>query len=69
MELLAHASVQSGDLARARDLYQKLTALEPANPLHLQNYQQVMSQLGGTSGNKLITPEEAVVLVEDLDCA
>ncbi len=67
MELLAHASVQSGDLARARDLYQKLTALEPANPLHLQNYQQVMSQLGGTSGNKLITPEEAVVLVEDLE--
>jgi tetratricopeptide (TPR) repeat protein len=67
MELLAHASVQSGDLARARDLYQKLTALEPANPLHMQNYQQVMSQLGGTSGNKLITPEEAVVLVEDLE--
>jgi tetratricopeptide (TPR) repeat protein len=67
MELLAHASVQSGNLARARDLYQKLTAIEPANPLHLQNYQQVVSQLSGKSGNKLITPEEAVVLVEDLE--
>jgi tetratricopeptide (TPR) repeat protein len=67
MELLAHASVQSGDLARSRDLYQKLAALEPANPLHVQNYQQVVSQLSGTSGNKLITPEEAFALVEDLE--
>ena len=33
----------------------------------MQNYQQVVSQLSGTSGNKLITPEEAVVLVEDLE--
>jgi pilus assembly protein FimV len=67
VELLAHASVQSGDLGRARDLYQKLTTIEPANPLHVQNYQQVVSQLSGTSGNKLITPEEAIVLVEDLE--
>ena len=67
MELLAHASVQSGELTRARDLYQKLTTIEPANPLHMQNYQQVVSQLSGTTGNKLITPEEAVVLVEDLE--
>jgi tetratricopeptide (TPR) repeat protein len=67
MELLAHASVQSGDLLRARDLYQNLTTTEPANPLHMQNYQQVVSQLSGTSGNKLITPEEAIVLVEDLE--
>ena len=66
-ELLAHASVQSGDLPRARDLYQKLATLEPQNPLHMQNYQQVVSQLGGTSGNKLITPEEAVVLIDDLE--
>ncbi|MGC2448379.1 MAG: tetratricopeptide repeat protein [Candidatus Sulfotelmatobacter sp.] len=66
-ELLAHASVQSGELARARDLYQKLAQLEPQNALHMQNYQQVVSQLGGTSGNKLITPEEAVVLIDDLE--
>ncbi|MFZ0732664.1 MAG: tetratricopeptide repeat protein [Candidatus Sulfotelmatobacter sp.] len=67
MELLAHASVQSGDLARARDLYQKLAQLEPQNPLHMQNYQQVVGQIGGTSGAKLITPEEAVVLLDDLE--
>jgi tetratricopeptide (TPR) repeat protein len=67
IELLAHASVQSGDLTRARDLYQKLAQVEPQNPLHMQNYQQVVSQLGGTSGGKLITPEEAVVLIDDLE--
>jgi tetratricopeptide (TPR) repeat protein len=69
MELLAHASVQSGDLDRSRDLYQKLAQLEPQNALHMQNYQQVVSQLGGTSGSKLITPEEAVVLLDDLEAA
>lgn len=67
MELLAHASVQSGDLTRSRDLYQKLAQIEPQNALHMQNYQQVVSQMGGTSGSKLITPEEAVVLLDDLE--
>ncbi len=67
IELLAHASVQSGDLPRARDLYQKLATVEPQNPLHMQNYQQVVGQIGGTSGSKMITPEEAVVLIDDLE--
>jgi tetratricopeptide (TPR) repeat protein len=67
IELLAHASVQSGDLPRARDLYQKLATVEPQNPLHMQNYQQVVGQLGGTTGSKLITPDEAVVLIDDLE--
>src|ERR1700739_2711516 len=67
MELLAHASVQSGDLTRSRHLYQKLPQVEPQNALHMQNYQQVVSQMGGTSGSKTLTPEEAVVLLDDLE--
>jgi tetratricopeptide (TPR) repeat protein len=67
LELLAHASVQSGDLARARDLYQKLAAAEPGNPLHMGNYQQMVSQLGGPSNEKLITAEEAAVIVDELE--
>jgi len=67
IELLAHASVQAGDLPRARDLYQRLATVEPQNPLHMQNYQQVVGQIGGTSGGKMITPEEAVVLIDDLE--
>jgi tetratricopeptide (TPR) repeat protein len=67
IELLAHASVQSGDLPRARDLYQKLAAMEPGNPLHLNNYQQVVSQLGGPSADKLISSAEAAVMVDELE--
>ena len=67
IELLAHASVQSGDLPRARDLYQKLATMEPGNPLHLNNYQQVVSQLGGPSPDKLISSAEAAVMVDELE--
>jgi pilus assembly protein FimV len=67
LELLAHASVQSGDLARARELYQKLATMEPGNPLHMKNYQQVVSQLGGPSASKLFTAEEAAVIVDELE--
>jgi tetratricopeptide (TPR) repeat protein len=67
-ELLAHASVQSGDLARARELYQGLTEEEPQNPIHMQNYQQVVGMMGGgTGGSKLLTVEEGIVLVEELE--
>jgi pilus assembly protein FimV len=67
IELLAHASVQSGDMLRARDLYQKLATMEPGNPLHMNNYQQVVSQIGGESGTSLITAEEAAVIVDELE--
>jgi pilus assembly protein FimV len=67
IELLAHASVQSGDLPRARDLYQKLATMEPGNPLHMSNYQQVAGQLGGDSDITLISAEEATVIVDELE--
>jgi pilus assembly protein FimV len=67
IELLAHASVQSGDLPRARDLYQKLATMEPGNPLHMDNYQQVAGQIGGDSGATLISAEEAAVIVDELE--
>jgi pilus assembly protein FimV len=67
IELLAHASVQSGDLPRARDLYQKLATMEPGNPLHLNSYQQVVSLLGGPSADKLISSAEAAVMVDELE--
>src|SRR5580693_4644553 len=66
-ELLAHASVQSGDLSHARDLYQKLATMEPGNPLHLNNYQQVVSQIGGDAFRSLISAEEATVIVDELE--
>src|SRR5260370_2951220 len=67
IELLAHASVQSGDLVRARDLYQHLATIEPSHPLHLTNYQQVASQICGNSSASVITAEEAAVIVDELE--
>jgi tetratricopeptide (TPR) repeat protein len=66
-ELLAHAYVQSGELAKARDLYQLLAQQEPQNPMHMQNYQQVVGMMGGSTGSRLITAEEGIVLVEELE--
>jgi pilus assembly protein FimV len=67
-ELLAHASVQAGNLEKARDYYLKLTQLEPQNQLHTRNYEQVLAKLGGAAaGSRLITPEEGAVLVEELE--
>ena len=67
-ELLAHASVQAGDLEEARDYYLKLTQLEPQNQVHAQNYAQVLTRLGGgAAGARLITAEEGAVLVDELE--
>ncbi len=67
IELLAHASVQSGDLVRARDLYQRLATMEPGNSLHMANYRQMVSQIGGSAASALITAEEAAVIVDELE--
>ncbi|MFY9560397.1 MAG: tetratricopeptide repeat protein, partial [Terriglobales bacterium] len=65
-ELLAHASTKAGDFLRARDLYQVLATLEPQNPVHMQNYQQVQAHLEESSPS-LITGEEGAVIVEELE--
>ncbi len=68
-ELLAHASVQDGNLARARDLYQMLATSEPQNTMHLQNYEQVVERMEseGASPVNGITAEEGAVIVEELE--
>ena len=66
-ELLAHAYVQSGETEKARDYYQKLMQLEPANPMHAQNYQQVLGKQASAPGPRLITAEEGGVLVDELE--
>jgi len=66
-ELMAHACTKAGDYARARDLYQILATLEPQNPVHMQNYQQVLTCLEEASPARLITAEEGAVIVEELE--
>ena len=66
-ELLAHASVKDGNLARARVLYQMLATTEPQNQLHLQNYKQVVGRMEHASPSAGITAEEGAVIVEELE--
>jgi tetratricopeptide (TPR) repeat protein len=67
IELLAHASVNKGDFEKARGLYQQLTAMEPQNPIHAQNLQQVSVKLGDAPRSNLITAEEGAVIVDELE--
>jgi tetratricopeptide (TPR) repeat protein len=66
-ELLAHANVQGGDLEKAREYYLKLMQLEPANPMHARNYQQVVEKEGTSGSPHVITAEEGAVLVDELE--
>ena len=68
-ELLAHAYVQAGELAKARDLYKELADLEPSNPLHLQNYRQVMAKLGEDATARQLSAIEAkqAFFVEEIE--
>ncbi|MGA8300642.1 MAG: tetratricopeptide repeat protein [Terriglobales bacterium] len=70
-ELLAHASVKSGNLERAKELYAVLAKDEPQNALHMQNYQQVADRMTGTSpsaaSSNSITAEEGALIVEELE--
>ncbi|HYL16981.1 MAG TPA: tetratricopeptide repeat protein [Terriglobales bacterium] len=66
-ELLAHASVQKGDLDKARELYQQLMTVEPQNPIHAQNYQQVTAKLEGAPRSDTITVEQGTVILEELE--
>ena len=66
-ELLAHGYVQTGDLEKAREYYYKLTQLEPANQMHMQNYQQVLDKVGTATTSNRITSEEAAALVDELE--
>ncbi|MCU1309036.1 MAG: Tetratricopeptide repeat protein [Candidatus Angelobacter sp.] len=58
MELLAHAYVQGNQLVKARDLYHQLAANEPENPLHSQNYKQIVVKLGEDSASAPLTAEQ-----------
>ncbi|PYP93307.1 MAG: hypothetical protein DMG65_01340 [Candidatus Angelobacter sp. Gp1-AA117] len=71
MELLAHAYVQKGELTQARDLYKQLSDVEPENPLHGQNYKQMLAKLGEDAVVRPLSEEESsqAFMVEELEHA
>ena len=66
-ELLAHSYVQAGEPEKAREYYLKLSQLEPQNPLHTRNYQQMLGHAGAADGSQLITVEEGASIVDELE--
>jgi pilus assembly protein FimV len=69
IELQAHAAAQKGNFAEARDLYKRLTEMEPENALHAQSYKQMLVKLGEDSATRILSPQEAAqaFMVEELD--
>ncbi len=68
-ELLAHAYIAANELEQGRDLYQELSQMEPENPLHMQNYRQVIARLGQDAAARPLTPEEGAqaFMVDELE--
>ncbi len=66
-ELQAHACVQEGNLEKARELYLQLAALEPHNPMHAQNYHQMVEQLGGRKAARADASEAMPRVIEELE--
>ena len=69
IEAQADAAAKRGSFAEARDLYMKLTEMEPENALHAQSYKQMLAKLGEDSASRILTPDEAAqaFMVEELD--
>lgn len=70
-ELLANIYVQHGELQAAADLYQELAQAEPENPLHEQNYKQIISRMGTDSATRELSTEEAgqALMLDELEGA
>jgi tetratricopeptide (TPR) repeat protein len=67
-ELLAHAYVEEGDLNKAKDLYKTLADNEPENPLHAQNYKQVLAKLGEDTSSQMTAEQGAqAIMAEELE--
>ncbi len=68
-ELLAHACVQAGQLAKSAELYKELSEAEPENPLHLQNYNQIIARMGTDAATRELTVEEGgqALMVDELE--
>ena len=68
-ELLANAYVQAGELQKGADLYKELSETEPENPLHEQNYKQVVARMGTDAVTRTLSEEEGgqALMVDELE--
>lgn len=68
-EALAQACVHSGQLQKGAEIFKELSELEPENPLHLQNYKQILGKMGKDPTVREIGKEEGAqaLMVDELE--
>ena len=69
LEMLGHAYAHDNDLQKAKDVYRQLCENEPDNPLHQQNYKQIIARLGEDVAAAELTPEQGAqaLMIEEMD--
>ena len=68
-EALAQACVHAGQLQKGAEIFKELSELEPENPLHLQNYKQILGKMGKDPTVREIGKEEGAqaLMVDELE--
>ncbi len=69
LELLGHAYAHDNDLKKAKEIYKQLAESEPDNPLHEQNYKQIVQRLGEDVAAAPLTAEQGAqaLMIEEMD--
>lgn len=69
LEMLGHAYAHDGDLQKAKEIYKQLSESEPDNPLHEQNYKQIVQRLGEDVAAAPLTAEQGAqaLMIEEMD--
>ncbi|MGA2989713.1 MAG: tetratricopeptide repeat protein [Candidatus Korobacteraceae bacterium] len=71
LELAAQGWARKGELARAAGIYQRLAAMDPQNPGHMRNYQQIAARIqpppavpGSANAASAVADHELAAIVE-----
>lgn len=69
MEMLGHAYAHDNELQKAKAIYKQLAENEPDNPLHEQNYKQIVQRLGEDVAAAPLTAEQGAqaLMIEEMD--
>ncbi len=69
LELLGHAYAHDNQLQKAKEIYKQLTESEPDNPLHEQNYKQIVQKLGEDVAAAPLSAEQGAqaLMIEEMD--
>src|SRR3954468_869381 len=69
LEMLGHDYAHDNNLQKAKEVYKQLCDSEPDNPLHEQNYKQIVQKLGEDVAAAPLTAEQGAqaLMIEEMD--